>query len=57
MRLWITKDEEGLCLWRTKPALNEMGFGGKMMKTMKKLILASITLLLATQTFLKREKL
>lgn len=23
MRLWITKDEEGLCLWRTKPALNE----------------------------------
>lgn len=35
----------------------KMGFGGKMMKTMKKLILASITLLLATQTFLKREKL
>lgn len=25
MRLWITKDEEGLCLWRTKPALNEDG--------------------------------
>lgn len=28
----------------------KMGFGGKMMKTMKKLILASITLLLAMQT-------
>ena len=25
MRLWITKDEEGLCLWRAKPALNEDG--------------------------------
>lgn len=25
MRLWITKDEEGLYLWRTKPALNEDG--------------------------------
>lgn len=25
MRLWITRDEEGLCLWRAKPALNEDG--------------------------------
>lgn len=25
MRLWITKDEEGLCLWRAKPDLNEDG--------------------------------
>lgn len=25
MRLWITKGEEGLCLWGAKPALNEDG--------------------------------
>lgn len=25
MMITITKDEEGLCLWRTKPALNEDG--------------------------------
>lgn len=34
----------------------KMGFGEKMMKTMKKLILASITLLLAMQTSPKKEK-
>lgn len=25
MRLWITRDEDGLCLWRAKPTLNEDG--------------------------------
>lgn len=25
MRLWLTKDEEGLCLWRTRPILGGDG--------------------------------
>lgn len=26
MRLWLTKDEEGLCLWRAKPFLGSDNF-------------------------------
>ena len=25
MRLWLTKDKEGLCLWRTRPILGGDG--------------------------------
>lgn len=25
MRLWLTKDEEGICLWRAKPTLGNDG--------------------------------